>query len=92
MGNIAFTYTNGNVGTAAATAVSRKDDRKYFACHNTHATQVIYAKFGATAASLEGHVIKAGESLVFDGDMCPVDYFSVYGSGATTTYAIAEGF
>lgn len=92
MGNIGMIYANkSDLTTAAFEAAPYRPGRKYLALHNTHATQLIYAKFGATASSGTGHVIKAGEKLTFDGSDCPVDALSVYGSAASTSYSLVEG-
>ena len=94
--NIRFVYAEkADLGSAAYTATTMKIGRRYLCLHNLHASQVIYAKFGATAESAKGHVIKAGEKLEFGVDkhgFCPIDYLSVYASGSSTGYSLVEGF
>jgi hypothetical protein len=92
MGNIGMIYANKtDLTTTAFTAAPTRMGRKYLCLHNTHASNIIYAKFGEAATSGTGHVIKAGEKLVFDGKDCPIDYLSVYGNAASTTYSLVEG-
>lgn len=92
MGNMGFIYSDkADLGAAAFEAAPYRPGRKYLQLHNLHGTNVIYAKFGATATSASGHVIKAGEKLTIDGKDCPVDALSVYASAGSTGYSLVEG-
>jgi hypothetical protein len=92
--NLGFTYAEkSDLTTSAFTAAAQNPARKYIYLINTHATNIMYAKFGAAAEASKGFKIAAGGVLEFgkDGGPCPIDYLSVIGSAASTSYQLVEG-
>ena len=76
---------SGSIGTTSAVIVAAATFKGWVTIQNTHASQILYVSFGATAATSD-FAIYPGAALTLP--FGPTNALHGIGSGAATTYSV----
>jgi hypothetical protein len=88
----AVTHALVSIGAASAVALAANDNRNFLMLQNTHATQTIDCKFGATAVAGEGFRVAPAFAVAVRFDVkVPVGVLNCIASGGATGLNVTEG-